>query len=153
MTAAISEDGELFLWGQSNPGLEEDLNVLLPHNHEYKASPVMETMTTIRANAVQDDDIKVLNISIDGRNATAYDIAIGSGHILVAAEDETGKHVLLAAGCGTEGQLGTGGVIDYEKEFREVVVLRGKRIKQLAAAGWSTFVVIEERNKTWGDAG
>jgi alpha-tubulin suppressor-like RCC1 family protein len=142
MTAAISEDGELFLWGQSNPGTEEELGVL--QRLDYVADAALEKETLIRGDAVQDDDVKVLNICIDGRSAIAYDVAIGCGHILVAAEDETGEYVVFAAGCGAEGQLGTGRMVEYEKFFTEVVALRGKCIKQLAAAGWSSFIVIED---------
>ncbi|KAF3052186.1 hypothetical protein E8E11_007681 [Didymella keratinophila] len=147
MTAAISEDGELFLWGQSNPGTGEELGVL--HRLDYDDA-AMSKKTVIYGDTIQDDDVKVLNISIEGGGyyassggCYAYDVAIGSGHILVAAERETGELVVFAAGCGAEGQLGTGRAVDYEKEFVEVVALRGKRIKQLAAAGWSSFVVAE----------
>ena len=140
MTAAISEDGELFLWGHSNPGTGEELGVL--HRLDYE-DDAMSKKTVIYGDTIQDDDVKVLNISIEGGGCYAYDVAIGSGHILVAAERETGELVVFAAGCGAEGQLGTGRVVDHGKEFVEVVALRGNRIKQLAAAGWSSFVVAE----------
>jgi hypothetical protein len=142
MTAAISEDGELFLWGQSNPGSDKELGVL--HRLDYDDDE-MERKTVIYGDTVQDDDVKVLNICIEREGYTggccAYDVAIGSGHILVAAEKETGELVVFAAGCGAEGQLGTGRAVEYESEFVEVIALRGLRINQLAAAGWSSFVV------------
>ena len=144
MTAAISEDGELFLWGQSNPGTGAELGVLHRLDYNYDA---MRDKTAIYGDTVQDDDVKVLNMSIEGGglytgcSCFAYDVAIGSGHILVAAEKETGELVVFAAGCGAEGQLGTGRTVDFESEFIEVVALRGRRIKQLAAAGWSSYVV------------
>lgn len=142
MTAAISEDGELFLWGQSDPGTVEELGVL--ERLDYDADATVKKETVIWGDTIQDDDVKVLKILINGRDATAYDVAIGFGHILVAAKDETGKHAMFAAGCGGEGQLGTGKVADYEREFTEVVVLRGKRVKQLTAVGWSSFIVTQD---------
>lgn len=145
MTAAISEDGELFLWGQSNPGTEGELGVL--HRVDYDSDAVKKE-TVVWGDTVQDEDVKYLSIHIDGRDAAAYDVAVGYGHILVAAEDETGEHVLFAAGCGAEGQLGIGRAIEFKKELKEVVALRGKRVVQLAAAGWSSFIVTEGRTKT-----
>lgn len=139
MTAAISEDGELFLWGQSNPGTEEELGVL--HRLNYDADAAVKKETVVWGDSMQDDDVKVLNIFIDGKSATAYDVAVGFGHVLVAAEAETGEHVVFAAGCGSEGQLGTGKAVPYEKEFIEVTALREKHVVQLGAAGWSSFIV------------
>jgi hypothetical protein len=141
MTAAISEDGELFLWGESNPGTGEELGVL--HRLDYNDDATRQK-TAIYSDTIQDDDVKVLTISIEGGGCYAYDVAIGSGHILVAAEKETGELVVFAAGCGAEGQLGTGRAVIYEKEFKEVVALRGNRVRQLAAAGWSSFVVTDD---------
>lgn len=138
MTAAISEDGELFLWGQSNPGTEGELGVLA--RLDDWSDPAMEKETVIWGNTMQDEDIKCLNISIDGEDAIAYDVAIGSGHILVAAKNDE-EHVVFAAGCGREGQLGLGRTADFLEEFEEVVALRGKSIVQLEAVGWSSYAV------------
>ena len=142
MTAAISEEGELFLWGQANPGIEEELGVL--DRLECNADAAVERETVVWCETGQDEDVKCLNIRIDGRDAIAYDVAIGFGHILVAAKEGTGEHVVFAAGCGAEGQLGLGRTDDFLQQFEEVVALRGKRTTQLAAAGWSSFVITEE---------
>lgn len=142
MTAAISEDGELFLWGQSSPGTGEELGVL--RRLDYNDDAAKKKQTVVWGDTIQDDDVKVLNVFMVGSSATACDLAIGSGHILVVAENETGEHVVFAAGSAAEGQLGAGRPIDYEKEFIEVVALRGKLVRQLAAAGWSSFVVTED---------
>ncbi|KAF2629539.1 hypothetical protein BU25DRAFT_268523 [Macroventuria anomochaeta] len=142
MTAAISEDGELFLWGQANPGTAEELGVL--HRLDYDSDAAMKRETVIWGDTVQDENVKCLNIHIDGRDAIAYDVAIGFGHMLVAAKGEDEEHVVFSAGCGAEGQLGIGRADDFLQESEEVVAVRGKRVIQLAAAGWSSFVVTEE---------
>lgn len=142
MTAAISEDGELFLWGQANPGTEGELSVL--DGSGCNSDRANTKSTVIWGDAAQDENIKCLNIHIDGKEASAYDIATGFGHILVAAKSDAMQYVVFAAGCGAEGQLGLGKTCDFLDEFEEVVALRGKQVTQMAAAGWSSFVVIEE---------
>lgn len=142
MTAAISEDGELFLWGQSNPGTDGDLVVLGRPDHWSNFS--MRKETAIWDDNAQDEDVKCLNISINGKHATAYDVAIGFGHILVAVRNSDGKHVVFSAGCGSEGQLGLGMTIDFLEEFEEVMALRGKPVEELGAAGWFSYVVTRD---------
>ncbi|KAF3008602.1 hypothetical protein E8E13_007801 [Curvularia kusanoi] len=145
MTAAISEDGELFLWGQANPGSKEELGVL--HRLDYTSDAEEGKKTTIQSDAIADDDVKCLAIHIHGRVATAYDVAVGFGHVLVAAKDDSGSHTVLAAGCGSEGQLGIPNISEYCEEFREVEGLRGNRVVQMEASGWSSFVVTGEEVK------
>ncbi|KAJ4989318.1 hypothetical protein SVAN01_05223 [Stagonosporopsis vannaccii] len=142
MTAAISDDGELFLWGQANPGTEGELDVL--HKIDYDLDTENLKGTVIWCDAEQDNNVKCLNICINGRDAFACDVAVGFGHILVAAKNDSGQHVMFAAGCGDEGQLGLCKISIFMKAFEEVMVFRGKRIMQLAAAGWSSFVVVDE---------
>ncbi|KAF1359901.1 hypothetical protein EJ07DRAFT_117098 [Lizonia empirigonia] len=142
MSAAISEDGELFLWGLSNPGIEGELGVLATLDSRFDAAP--KKKTGIWSDIVQDEDVKCTNIYIDGNDAIAYDVAIGFGHILVAAKDNDGQRAVFSAGCGSEGQLGLGRIIDFLGEFEEAVELRGKSIMQLEAAGWSSYVVTED---------
>ncbi|KAF9698064.1 hypothetical protein EKO04_003801 [Ascochyta lentis] len=140
MTAAISEDGELFLWGQSNPGTHGELGVL--HRQDYDAA--LKGKTGVWCDAEQDDYVKCLSITINGNDATAYDVAIGSAHILVAAKNNEGVHLVFAAGCGSEGQLGIGRTVGFLEEFEAVVATGSKPVVQLEAAGWSSFVVTEE---------
>lgn len=142
MTAAISEDGELFLWGQANPGTEGELGVLHRLGYDIDAEELQGTV--IWGESMQDQDVKCLNIHIDSRAATAYDVAIGSGHVLVAAKNDIGEHVVLAAGCGEEGQLGLEKPCLFQEEFEEAAALRGKRVIQLVAAGWSSYVVVDD---------
>jgi hypothetical protein len=141
MTAAISEDGELFLWGQANPGTDGELGAL--HRLNYESEGLLKE-TFIWGDTEQDEYIKCLNIHINGEIAIPYDVAIGFGHILVAAKVNGGEHVVFAAGCGSEGQLGLGRAVDFLEDFEELVAFRGKQIVQLVAAGWSSFVVKEE---------
>lgn len=143
MTAAISEDGELFLWGQANPGTEGELSVL--QMLDYESRPADRMGTSIKCEGVQDDDVKCLCIHIEGREARAYDVALGHGHILVAAEDGIGKYVVFGAGCAAEGQLGIPGTIQLQKDFHQVEAFTGKRVIQMMASGWSSFVVVEDQ--------
>ncbi|KAH6618495.1 hypothetical protein C7974DRAFT_317816 [Boeremia exigua] len=141
ITAAVSEDGELFLWGQASPGTVGELGVL--HRSDYSTDIKDNMGNVIWADSVQDEDIKCLNIYIDGKAASAYDVAVGFGHVLVAARNEVGEHAVFAAGCGEQGQLGLGRSCDFQQEFEEVVSLRGKQTSSLVAAGWSSHVVAE----------
>ncbi|KAF1929465.1 uncharacterized protein M421DRAFT_419993 [Didymella exigua CBS 183.55] len=145
ITAAISEDGELFLWGQSNPGTDGDLGVL--HRLDYNTDASVSKETAIWGDNLQGEDVKCLNIHIDGRDASAYDVAVGYGHVLVAAKDETGEQAVFTSGCGAEGQLGIGRSVEFKEEFGEVVAIRTKRVVQLAAGGWSSFIVTEDCTK------
>ncbi|KZM18666.1 uncharacterized protein EKO05_0006603 [Ascochyta rabiei] len=142
MTAAISEDGELFLWGQSTPGTDGELGVL--HRQNYDSNAALEGKAIVWCDAEQDEYVKCLNITIGGNNATAFDVAIGFGHVLVAAKNSEGEHVVLVAGCGSEGQLGLGRTVDFLEEFELVVATKGKLVVQVEAAGWSSFVVTED---------
>lgn len=141
MTAAISKDGELFLWGQANPGSSEELGVLRGPDGGFDAAE--RVGTSILCEGIQDDDVKCLSVFIGGEEARAYDVAIGSGHILVAAEDGSGKNVVFCAGRAAEGQLGLHSTFEFCKEFVQVKELAGKRVQQLMASGWSSFVVVE----------
>jgi hypothetical protein len=143
MSAAVSSDGELFVWGQACPGAGKELDVL-------KVSEGVETpVTGIGVDEEQDEFVKCLDVRIDGQVARVYDVAVGHGHLLVAAElCETGeetKSVLFAAGDDSENQLGLETGADFKESFEEVTSLRGKRIVQLEAAGWSTYVVSLEK--------
>lgn len=141
MTAAISEDGELFLWGQTSPGTEGELGVLRRPDSDIDTENSKDT--AIWDEPGQDEDVKCLTIRIDGRDAYAYDVAVGFGHVLVAAKNEHGQRVVFAGGCGENGQLGLGKTPSFMRDFEEVVTMRGKQVVQLAAAGWSSFLVVD----------
>ncbi|KAF2178714.1 hypothetical protein K469DRAFT_717929 [Zopfia rhizophila CBS 207.26] len=100
--------------------------------------------------AVEDEDedqyVKCVKIEIEEREARVTDVATGSGHILVVAEVEAMAKVeraVFAAGQGESGQLGVGGTPKFVDEFTEVRELRGKKVRSLVCAGWSSWVVVE----------
>jgi hypothetical protein len=143
MGAAVSSDGELFVWGQACPGAGKELDVL-------KVTGGVEVPATgIGVDGEQDEFVKCLDVRIDGQMARVYDVAVGHGHLLVAAElcemGEETKSVLFAAGDDGENQLGLETGADFKESFEEVASLRGKRIVQLEAVGWSTYVVLLEK--------
>lgn len=142
MTAAVSAEGELFLWGQANPGTKGELGVL--HRLDYASDVEEARQTTIQSDAMTDDDVRCLVIYIQGKEARAYDVAVGFGHILVAARDDSGNRVVFGAGCGSEGQLGVGSLPDFCEEFCELEALRNKEVIQMKASGWTSLVVIGE---------
>jgi hypothetical protein len=142
MSAAVSSDGELFLWGQACPGSEKELDVL-------KGSRGVEGLVTgVDVHGQQDGFVKCLDMRIDGQEARVCDVAVGHGHVLVAAEScrvkEETKSVLFAAGDNSKSQLGLETDTEFKETFGEVASLRGKRVVQLVAAGWSTYVVTHE---------
>lgn len=142
MSAALSSDGELFLWGQACPGSNEELDVL---NGNAETSALV---TGITVDDEQDEFVKCLDVRIDGQNAKVYDVAVGHGHILVAAQtcksEGRVKRVLFAAGDNNRDQLDLATDADFKKRFEDVTALRDERIIQLAAAGWTTYVVTLE---------
>jgi len=142
MSAAFNSDGELFLWGQACPGSNEELDVL---NGNPETSALV---TGISTDDVQEEFVKCLDVRIDGQDAKVYEVAVGHGHILVAAQtcktEGRVKRVLFAAGDNSRGQLGLATDADFKKRFEGVTALRDERIIQLAAAGWSTYVLTLE---------
>lgn len=139
MSAALA-DGELFMWGQACPGSAEGIDVF---DGNAKG---LTSRTGINAEQDQDEFVKCLQVQIDGLEAQIRDVAIGHGHVLVAAESgysSAKKRAVFAAGDNSMGQLGLEERPFYSA-FREVEGLRGKQVAQLFAAGWSSFVVTLE---------
>jgi hypothetical protein len=143
MTAAVSSEGELFLWGQACPGSTGELMVL------KGSEEGMMSKTRVSATGEQDEYVKCLDIFIDGEEASVYDVATGHGHIMVAAEVQRAGmetiRAVFAAGENSKDQLGLGETGEFREGFEEVVAWRGKQVMQLAAAGWSGFAVMAER--------
>ncbi|KAF2659400.1 RCC1/BLIP-II, partial [Lophiostoma macrostomum CBS 122681] len=138
MTAALSSDGEFFLWGQACPGTEGEL--ALP-KHPDDERPEREASTV---DDDQDEIVKCVEIKMPGGDeARVVDVAVGHGHILVAVEvgEDT---AVFAAGEGESGQLGLGEAIKFQSDFTEIPGLRGLKVKNMAAAGWSSWVVMED---------
>jgi hypothetical protein len=116
MTAAVSSEGELFLWGQANPGSEN-----------------------------QDETVKCLNVMVQEEEAFVYDVAVGYGHVLVAAEVQkpgcATTRAVLRAGCNSKGQLGLPTRREFVEDFEAIAAFKDVKIQSLVATGWSTLVV------------
>ncbi|EAT77003.2 hypothetical protein SNOG_15628 [Parastagonospora nodorum SN15] len=143
MTAAVSAEGELFLWGQANPGDEMMVSVL-----GEKGALGSSTSTAISADEDQDEMVKCLNVRVEGQEAFVYDVAIGHGHVLVAAEVQRDGCVtaraVLGAGCNENGQLGLPISKQFVGDFEAIPAFAGLKIEKLVAKGWSTLVVTSE---------
>ncbi|KAH4061645.1 hypothetical protein HBH50_218650 [Parastagonospora nodorum] len=143
MTAAVSAEGELFLWGQANPGDEKMVSVL-----GEKGALGSSTSTAISADEDQDEMVKCLNVRVEGQEAFVYDVAIGHGHVLVAAEVQRDGCVtaraVLGAGCNENGQLGLPISKQFVGDFEAIPAFAGLKIEKLVAKGWSTLVVTSE---------
>ncbi|KAH7075456.1 hypothetical protein BKA63DRAFT_413755 [Paraphoma chrysanthemicola] len=146
LSTALSSDGELFIWGQECPGFGRPLSVLRPVS---RSNLLPEGTSNGVFNGTTEDDrddlITLLTVQINGQMANVYDVAIGHGHMLVAAElrEASGlvERRVFAAGDNRVGQLGLGLGKKFVADFEEVILLRNKEIVQLAAAAWSTSVV------------
>jgi hypothetical protein len=142
MSAAMSADGELFLWGQACPGSTGELDVL---NGNVELN---RPMTGISAEDEQDEFVKCLEVHVDGHEARVYDVAVGHGHVLIAAEMSGSggekKQALFAGGDNSRNQLGLEAKEEFYKRFEEVAALRGKLVAQIVASGWYSLVVTLE---------
>lgn len=155
MIAAISCDDELFLWGQANPGSHGELAVLSAEGEEGEESAddgarrgeVKGTRVSIDS-GYQDEVVKSLEVFIDGEKARPYDVVIGNGHVLVAAEvrraDGTMRRAVFGAGSNDRGQTGLPSESAYVQEFEEIVAFRDTKIEEMVASGWTSFVVTQE---------
>ncbi|KAF1977751.1 hypothetical protein BU23DRAFT_451641, partial [Bimuria novae-zelandiae CBS 107.79] len=131
-TAAVSEDGELHLWGQATTDMPGELRAVRDREEggdEYVRTPEMR---------------------IDGHIARVIDVAVGFGCVLVAAECEgqngSVEREVFAAGNNRRGCLGLGPDMDkadFVDEFLPLSLLNGRKIKQILCAGMSSYVVAE----------
>lgn len=149
MSAAISAEGELFLWGQACPGARGELGILQVREGEGGDGGEIDMESTgITVEGEQDDLVKCLTVRIQGHEARVYDVAIGHGHILLAAEvggaEKGVRRAVFAAGDNTRGQLGLGTESAYVKEFAEVLDWRDRKVVSLHAAGWSSFAILHQ---------
>lgn len=122
-TAAFSDDGELYLWGQAEAGMRGELRCLQ------------------RASEDDDDYVRTVDMGADAR---VVDVSIGNAHVLVAVE-VGGTCRMFAAGDNSCGALGIGEETEdreFVEEFVPVEALDGMRVKQLTCAGMSSFVVV-----------
>jgi hypothetical protein len=144
LSAAVSLDGELFIWGQAPPGSEGSLSVLT-QDTSMGAHSAEVAISRITADDEQDEMIKCLSVVIEGEVASVYDVAIGHGHIIIAAgvrtAETTRRRALFAAGVNDKGQMGLPAGLRYVAHFTEIFAMRDTMIERLVATGWTTFVV------------
>lgn len=101
-TAAVSTDGELFLWGQTQSGVDGELSVLRDGEEGG------------------DEYVRVVEF---GEGMRVVDVGIGFGHIVVAVEGGGGERRVFAAGQNKRGELGLGGHgegVEFVEQFTEV---------------------------------
>jgi hypothetical protein len=146
MSAVVSSEGELFVWGQANPGSDKVLSVLTDDASSLDKGTAATTATT--SDDDQDDMVKCLKVQIEGDQAWVYNVAVGHGHLLVAAEVRKEgcavKRAVLCAGVNNKGQLGLGTEEKFVEEFQEIAAFRDLKIEQMVAAGWSSLVITTE---------
>jgi hypothetical protein len=96
----------------------------------------------------QDEMVKCLSVFVEGEEASVYDVAVGHGHVLVAAEvpvkGGNTRRAVLGAGTNGKGQLGLSSKAEFVQDFEELPTLKGLKIEQMAATAWSMFVVTLE---------
>ncbi|KAI9777308.1 MAG: hypothetical protein M1835_005266 [Candelina submexicana] len=121
ITAALSYDNDLYLWG-GRPG----------EKHRIKDLPDLPRKGN--------DEAEVKLVDIDG-GVDIVDVGVGDGHIVVLCRD--GR--VFAVGRGESGQLGVG-VRKFEEEWMEVRLNLGERKRVVGVYGgaWSSFLLVEE---------
>ncbi|KAF2848889.1 hypothetical protein T440DRAFT_149777 [Plenodomus tracheiphilus IPT5] len=149
LSAALGADGEMYVWGQVCPGSAGKLAVL--EDAMLLEGGISARETGIDAEGEQDEFVKCLRVRIDGREARVYDVAIGHGHVVVAAEvvgvgGRVRNRAVFAAGDNSRSQLGVALRKEFIEEFEEITALRDERVTQLAAAGWSSHVVLHDND-------
>jgi alpha-tubulin suppressor-like RCC1 family protein len=123
-TAALADDGELYVWGQAMAGTPGELHCLATRGDD------------------EDEYVKTVEL---GEGARVVDVGVGNAHVLVAVEAGESRAV-WAAGDNQYGALGLGPEMEgreFVEEFTAVEALNGKRVKQMVCAGMSSFVVVE----------
>jgi hypothetical protein len=104
--------------------------------------------TGVSAMGEQDEYVKCLEVFVDGEEARVHDVAIGYGHILIAAEVQGAGmetiRAVFAAGDNSKSQLGLGTTGEFRECFEEIVAWRGRRVVQLVSGGWTSFAVMAE---------
>ncbi|KAF2745887.1 hypothetical protein M011DRAFT_405679, partial [Sporormia fimetaria CBS 119925] len=138
MSAAVSVEGELFIWGCGSPG-SESIAVLSERTGDCEEEDEGEG----------DEFIRVVEIKVDGKETRVLDVAVGDGHAIVLVEEigEDGRteESLWGAGRNEEGQLGLGrGAPGFVKEFVRIGGFGGgMKVRQVVARGWSSWVVCD----------
>ena len=134
-SAAITDDGELYVWGQASPtpaGARCELGVLQD-----------------KADEDEDEFVRSVRLEIDGRPAKAVDVSVGWGHLLVVVEAKDDSQQLttavFAAGRNEHGQLASLSRRGSVQKFAELPEFRGWAVEQLVCTGYTSYVVVRRR--------
>jgi hypothetical protein len=137
MTGAISSEeygGELYIWGQSQPGSGQKISLLKQNDSVDQHDPY----------------VCVANVKIDGEDANVFSFGIGGGHLLVAATSPGNggpkQTAVFACGTGGFGQLGLGERVTFLEELTEIRALRGFRDCQVVCGPKTSFLVAKSQN-------
>ena len=128
ITAAISRDNDLYVWG-GRPVERERIGALLAVGLASK----------------DDDSEEVKLVDIDG-GTDIVDVAVGGGHIVVL----TAEGKVFAIGRGVNGQLGTGHRY-FANDWVEAVSLHDKRVIGVECALWASFAIAKADEGSQGD--
>ncbi|KAI4719798.1 RCC1/BLIP-II protein [Aureobasidium sp. EXF-10727] len=124
MTAALSQDGAVYLFGTGTPGTQNSLSCLAELDSTGAA---------------------LVDIEEKGEPLDLLDVAVGDGHVLLLTQE--GR--VFAAGDNRNGQLGLGPkASSYIKDWREVIVPDQRRCAAIFAGPKSSFFQIAESRAT-----
>lgn len=130
-SAAISDDDELFLWGQACPA----------------ARAKGRELRVFKSKEDDDDDfVRPVSITLEGCNVVPVDVSIGWGHILVTTRVQdpstgTSWSAVFGAGRNERGQLGRHDDEEFLEDFVEIQEFRGKEVEQIICAGHTSYAV------------
>lgn len=132
MTAALSEDGAVYLWGTSTPGSK-------------KAIRVLETLepTEVALLEILDDDGETEE-PVDFK-----DVAVGDGHVVLLTDN--GK--LYSGGENTNGQLGMGQEKAYLEEWKPVSIDEQGHCNAVWSGPRCTIIGVKRRSRKGETAG
>ncbi|KAK4547913.1 hypothetical protein LTR36_010632 [Oleoguttula mirabilis] len=119
MSAALSEDGALYLWGASMPGAERSIRCL----REAGAGEVV--LVDIPGGE-------------EGEPLDVVDVAVGDAHVAAVTAD----HRLFLVGDNTNGQLGVDSEQQFYEDWTEVEALRDVHVQRVVCGPRATFTFV-----------
>jgi len=158
LTVAVTEDGELNIWGQTSVHLPGQVIFFSFHPGRKQGSSKILTyyreIALLREEHNDNDDadeyVKTHQFRLDGHTASVTHVAIGFAHVLVAVEADRGEgeiqRSVYGVGNNEKGALGLGTLLDaksFMEDFTEIKAFRGMKVNQIVCEGWSSFVVID----------
>lgn len=115
LSAALSRDGDVYVWGMRGPGGEDVPEVLV---------------------AGEGEEARLVEVDGEG---DVKDVGVGAGHVVVVA----GEGRVFAVGENGNGQLGLGeSAPGFVKEWREVEELRGKNVVRVVCGAKTSFALV-----------